>query len=80
MSCTTCKEPKPISLPMKNYTDEELERAYLEGNKSTYTREEQDWFYNLYNRVFKQNKTPGCGKCFVNIRKHLKNMYENGAR
>lgn len=65
---------------MENYTLDELEKAYLEGNKPTYTNEEIQWFYNLYNRVFNQQKKPGCGKCFVNIRKHLKNRYLNGAR
>jgi hypothetical protein len=78
MSCKECKEPKDISLPMKNYTDEELEQAHLQGNKSSYTQDEIAWFYNLYNRVFKTHKSPGCGKCFVNIRKHLTNIYQNG--
>lgn len=81
MSCETCKEHKEIGLPvMENYTLDELEKAYMTGNKSTYTNEEIDWFYNLYNRVFNTHKSPGCGKCFVNIRKHLTNRYLNGAK
>lgn len=55
----------------ENYTEDELFRAYMEGNKSSYSKDETAWFYNLYNRVFKQNKQPGCGKCFVNIRRQL---------
>jgi len=61
---------------MKNYTIEELEKAYLQGNKDSYTKEETMWYYNLYNRVFKTNKQPGCGKCFVNVRKNLSRRYE----
>ena len=81
MSCETCKEHKEIGLPiMERYTLDELEKAHMTGNKSTYTNEEIDWFYNLYNRVFNTHKSPGCGKCFVNIRKHLTNKYLNGAR
>lgn len=61
---------------MGNYTFEELEKAYMDGNKSSYTAEEQAWFYNLYNRVFNQNKQPGCGKCFLNVRKNLTARYK----
>ena len=60
---------------MANYTFEELEQAYGLMDKSTYTPDQQAWFYNLYNRVFKANKQPGCGKCFVNVRKALKERY-----
>lgn len=73
--CEEClNKTNEIELPKMrhdNCTEEELTRAFMEGNKSNYTPDEIAWFYNLYNRVFKQNKQPGCGKCFVNIRKQL---------
>jgi len=75
--CETCNEEKEVSLKtLPNYTLSELERAYTEGNKRTYSREEIEWFYNLYNRVFKQDRRPGCGKCFVNIRTALTERYK----
>jgi hypothetical protein len=61
---------------MPNYTIEELEKAYNDGSKSSYTKDEQAWYYNLYNRVFNQNKQPGCGKCFMNVRKQLSLRYK----
>lgn len=80
MKCESCKEPKIVSLDMGYYTPEELEIAYKISNKPNYTKEEIDWLYNLYNRVFSQSRKPGCGKCFVNIRKQLVEKYraENG--
>lgn len=65
---------------MPNYTPDELKQAYEMGNKSSYTPDEQAWFYNLYNRVFNKNQQPGCGKCFMNVRKRLTERYkaENG--
>jgi hypothetical protein len=73
--CEECENKiQEIELPkmrFDNCTDEELTRAFMEGNRRSYTPDEVAWFYNLYNRVFKQNKQPGCGKCFVNIRRQL---------
>ena len=73
--CEDCvNKINEIELPkmrFDNCTDEELTRAFMEGNKREYSKDEIVWFYNLYNRVFKQNKQPGCGKCFANIRKQL---------
>ena len=79
MSCDTCKEQELKLKDMGNYTFEELEKAYMEGNKRSYTPDEQAWFYNLYNRVFNQNKQPGCGKCFLNVRKNLTARYKHEA-
>lgn len=61
---------------MENYTFEELEAAVPMLNKPSYTGDEQAYLYNLYNRVFNQNRQPGCGKCFVNVRKKLQARYE----
>lgn len=73
--CDECANKiNEIKLPemrFDNCTEEELIRAFMEGNRPTYNPDEIAWFYNLYNRVFKQNKQPGCGKCFVNIRRQL---------
>ena len=75
MTCQKCKKRiKPIPT-MKLYTLEELEHAYLTREMHQYTKDEQLWFYKLYNRVFNQTKTPGCGKCFVNIRQKLEQQY-----
>jgi len=73
--CEECiNKINEIDLPkmiFENFTEEELVRAFTDGNKREYTPDETAWFYNLYNRVFKANKQPGCGKCFVNIRRQL---------
>jgi hypothetical protein len=75
--CKECEnKEQEVKVPFKNYTLEELETAYNKGNQPTYTPQETAWFYNLYNRVYKTNKQPGCGKCFVNIRKHLSTRYK----
>jgi len=79
MSCKTCKEQNITLNDMGNYTFEELEQAHKNGNKSSYTGDEIAWFYNLYNRVFNTNKQPGCGKCFVNIRRNLSVRYKHEA-
>lgn len=75
--CDECEQKQnEITTPFKNYTLDELEQAHQIGNKSSYTGDETAWLYNLYNRVFRTNKQPGCGKCFVNIRKGLTKRYE----
>ena len=78
MSCEKCKKPKETSLnQLPNWTEEELKQAYDIRNLSSYTPEQKAWFYNLYNRVFKENKIPGaCGKCFLNVRTRLTYKYE----
>jgi hypothetical protein len=74
--CETCKNKPEVNLTPQNYSMEELKLAYEMGNRRSYTGDETAWFYNLYNRVFNQNKQPGCGKCFVNVRKALSSRYE----
>lgn len=61
---------------MANFTLDELKTASDLSQKSSYTNDEIAWYYNLYNRVFQQNKQPGCGKCFANIRSALARRYE----
>jgi hypothetical protein len=74
--CNDCKENNITLNKMENYVFEELEAAIPILNKSSYTNDEAAYLYNLYNRVFNQNKQPGCGKCFVNIRKKLQARYD----
>ena len=78
MSCENCKNKETETSLKKtpNYTFEELQRAHELGERPSYTPHENAWYYNLYNRVFNVNKQPGCGKCFVNIRKHLSERYK----
>lgn len=78
MGCNTCKnkEQEMTLNNLPNYTMGELERAYSMMDRPSYTGDETAWFYNLYNRVFRTNKQPGCGKCFVNVRNALKSRYE----
>jgi len=82
VGCETCKEPKDLKMDFKNYTISELERASILASKTTNTADEVAWMYNLYNRVYKTNKTPGCARCFASVRNHLKRRYEieNGER
>jgi hypothetical protein len=78
MSCEKCKNKVNDTTlnTTPNYTIEELQRAYEMGDRPSYTNDEHAWYYNLYNRVFKANKIPGCGKCFANIRKQLSTRYK----
>lgn len=74
--CDDCKDKvNEVTSTFKPYTLEELEQAHLDGNKYIYTGDEIGWFYNLHNRVFNTYKQPGCGKCFVNIRRNLSRRY-----
>jgi len=75
--CETCSNKPEITITMDNFTLEELKKAYERSNQSSYSNEEQAWFYNLYNRVFNTTKQPGCGKCFATVRKQLTARYKN---
>lgn len=79
--CKECENKvNDVPTTFRPYSIEELEQAYNEGNKPIYTPQEVAWFYNLYNRVFGTNKQPGCGKCFVTIRRHLSQRYKYETR
>ena len=73
--CETCKKPKEINLDTRPYTQEEFERVLPLLDKYGLTTQEMAYIYNFNNRVFKQNKQPGCGKCFFYIARNLKNTY-----
>ena len=75
--CDDCiNKENEISLPTQNFLLDELKLAHEKKDNYTFTKEEIAWYYNLYNRVFKSNKQPGCGKCFANIRKQLSHRYD----
>ena len=76
VGCEKCKTPKEIELKMPNYTREEMDAAMLLVDKYNLTRDQQSWLVNLNNRVNKDNKRLGCGKCFTQVLKNLKNAYK----
>lgn len=76
VGCEKCKTPKEVELKMPNYTREEMDAAMLLVDKYSLTRDQQSWLVNLNNRVNKDNKRLGCGKCFTQVLKNLKNAYK----
>ena len=73
--CEKCKTPKEIEIKLPNYTKEEMDAAILLVDKPQLTRQQQEWLVNLNNRVNNDNKRLGCGKCFVQVLKNIKNAY-----
>lgn len=73
--CETCKKPKEITMETRPYTKEEFDRVLPILDKYGLTRQETEYVYNFYNRVFNEKRQPGCGKCFVNMAKKLKIKY-----
>ena len=76
VGCEKCKTPKEVELKTVNYTREEMDAAMLLVDKYNLTRDQQSYLVNLNNRVNKDNKRLGCGKCFVQVLKNLKNAYK----
>ena len=74
--CESCKGKGEVNLNTENYTKQEFDYFISISNNYRFTQEETDFIYNLYNRVFKEKKQPGCGKCFVNVIKSLKKKYD----
>lgn len=74
--CQTCKKPKEVNLETTIFTREEMDLAMTMIDKRGLTPPEQEWLINLNNRVLKDNKIPGCGKCLVQVLKNLKNAYQ----
>jgi hypothetical protein len=73
--CETCKKPKEMTMETRPYTKEEFDRVLPILDKYGLTKQETEYVYNFYNRVFNEKKQPGCGKCFVNMAKKLKIKY-----
>lgn len=75
--CEECSKKSEITLELPLYTKEEYLKVRQLFGRYKITREETDYIYNFYNRVFQTNKKPGCGKCMANIIKRLQNKFEN---
>jgi DNA-binding transcriptional regulator LsrR (DeoR family) len=73
--CEECKKPKEVEIQTEPYTMEELELAMTLLNRFGLSREEVEWLVNLNNRALKDNKRAGCGKCVVQVKKNLTNLY-----
>ena len=73
--CSSCKE-KEMNLEMPLYTQEEYDNVLTLCDKYSLPRKELEYVYNFYNRVFKEKKYPGCGKCFAIVVRNLKNKYK----
>jgi hypothetical protein len=73
--CTNCPDSveQEITLPLAQ--DKEWDIIIPLLDKFRITPQEMQYIYNFYNRVFKDNRSPGCGKCFIRIAKNLKNRY-----
>lgn len=73
--CIECDKQKEVTLTLGMETNEEWLKIIELLNKQTISREQTQYIYNFYNRVFKTNKQPGCAKCMRNIAIHLKNRW-----
>lgn len=74
--CTECDKEKEIQITFGLSTKEEWERIMKMIDRYNLSRQEIDYIYGFYNREFKENRSPGCGKCFVNIARNLKRKWE----
>jgi hypothetical protein len=75
--CDECSKKSEVNLELPLYSYDEYLKVKELLNKYKISREEMDYIYNFYNRVFKTNKKPGCGKCLKNISKHLTHRFES---
>lgn len=73
--CTTCPQEKELNVSLGLTTTQEWEKVIPLTLKYGLTSQETQYIYNFYNRVFNQNKRPGCGKCFVNVCRALRNRW-----
>lgn len=74
--CIECDKEKEIQITFGLSTKDEWERVMKMIDRYGLSRQEIDYIYGFYNREFKENKSPGCGKCFVNITRNLKRKWE----
>lgn len=75
-NCEDCEKEKEIQLTFGLTTREEWEKIIKMIDRHNLSREEIQYVYGFYNREFKENRRPGCGKCFVNISRNLKRKWE----
>lgn len=74
--CETCKNKKEENLSMPLYTKEEFDYVMTIIDKQNITRQQQEYIIGLNNRVLKDNKRLGCGKCWVQVVSNIKNAYK----
>ena len=74
--CVECDKEKEVELSFGLSTRTEWDNVMKLIKKYGLSREEIDYIYGFYNRELKQNKRPGCGKCFVNLCKNLEKRYK----
>lgn len=73
--CEECEKEKEVQLSFGLSTREEWDSVMTLIKKYGLSRDEINYIYGFYNRELKQNKKPGCGKCFYNICKSLEKRY-----
>lgn len=74
--CIECDKEKEIELSFGLSTRQEWDNVMTLIKKYGLSRDEINYVYGFYNRELKQNKRPGCGKCFVNVCKNLEKRYK----
>lgn len=74
--CQECDKEKEIEVSFGLSTLKEWDTIIPMLDRYNLTRQEIQYIYGFYNREFKEKKVPGCGKCFVNIARNLKNRYK----
>jgi hypothetical protein len=75
MDCEECEKEKEVELSFGLSTRKEWDSVMTLIKKYGLSRDEINYIYGFYNRELKQNKRPGCGKCFYNICKSLEKRY-----
>ena len=78
MGCNCKKKVNKVTSLGEDYTFEEIETAYsLMSTTINYSYEDQDFLYDLHNRIFVTNKqvNRNCGDCFRRVRINLENRY-----
>jgi ribonucleotide reductase alpha subunit len=73
--CEECDKEKEVQLSFGLSTREEWDKVMILIKKYGLSRDEINYIYGFYNRELKQKKSPGCGKCFVNVCKNLEKRY-----
>lgn len=76
--CNTCKkgkEVKKLDEPQNDNIMTELEVAMTLIPQYGLSSQQVQWLVDLNNRLLKDNKTAGCGKCVVQVKKNLQNLY-----
>ena len=73
--CVECDKEKEIEISFGLSSREEWDSVMTLIKKYGLNHNEMNYIYGFYNRELKQNKSPGCGKCFYHICKNLEKRY-----